>query len=222
MQPDILREIVETIIRDQLLLNWRFYALIGGLTFLATAVGHWLSSYLKKRGETLATKADMQEILRQVSETTRVTEEVRSTVSQADWAAREWRTTRRIKLEELLSVAYSLNQWLDVHRSKWLYAKEVATDEAPMERMKLLATLYFPELKAEATAVWLAHQQAMLFILESSSRTCASRDAKDVAGYEVALDEFLQGWKPLDERARIALTLLEEKASSLMAEVAGA
>ena len=222
MQSDIFREIVEAIVREQLLLNWRFYALVCGITFLATVAGHWLASYLKKRGETLATKADMKEILRQVSATTRATEEVRSAVSQADWAAREWRTTRRVKLEELLSSAYSLDQWLDVQRSKWLYAEEIKADEAPMERLKLLATLYFPELQTEVTAVWASHQQALMFILEHGNRTRASRHAGDPAAHQITLDEFAHGWKPLYEVARLSISSLEAKASALMIEVAGA
>lgn len=222
MQLDLIREITEAIVREQIILNWRFYALIGGLCFLASVAGHWLASYLKRRGETFATKADMQEILRQLSETTRVTEEVRSVISQADWAAREWRTTRRLKLEELLSSAYSLDQWLDLQRSKWVYDEAVTADEAPMERMKLLAMLYFPELQAEATAVWIAHQNAFTFILGIGKRTHASRNTKDVNAHQIALNEFAEGWKPLYQSARIAIAALESKASKLMAEVAGA
>jgi len=221
MQPDLIREIAEAIVRDQLLLNWRFYALICGLCLLASAAGFWLASYFKKRGETFATKADMQEILRQVSETTRVTEEVRSTISQADWTAREWRTTRRLKLEELLASAYSLDLWLDLQRSKWVFNEVVKSDEAPMERLNLLATLYFPELRAEAKAVWLAHQNALIFILNSSSRTTASRASKDTNAHEVALTEFKDGWQPLYLSARLAIDALERKASTLMAEIAG-
>lgn len=221
MQPDLIREIAESIVRDQILLNWHFYALISGLSFVAGAAGHFLASYFKKRGETLATRADMQEILQQVSETTRATEEVRSTISQADWAAREWRTTRRLKLEELLSSAYSLDQWLDLQRSRWMFGEAPATDTAPMERIKLLATLYFPEIQAEAAAVCCAHQGAFLFILEFGKRTDATRNGMDINAHRAVLNEFMEGWKPLYESSCLAIVALENKASSLMTEVAG-
>lgn len=221
MQQDFIHEIAEAILRDSLLLSWHFYVLIGGISFLASSAGHWVASYLKKRGETLATKADMEEILRQVSATTRATEEVRSAISQADWVEREWCTTRRMKLEELLSSAYSLDQWLALQQSKWLYNEAAASDEAPMERLKLLSTLYFPELQTEAIAVWLAHQQALLFILDSGKRTRDSRAALDASAHQLALNEFTNGWNPFYESARLAISALENKASKLMEVIAG-
>lgn len=222
MQPDLLHDVVEAIIRDQLVYNWRFYTLICGLSFVAGAAGQFITSYLKRRGETLATKTDMQEILRQLSETTRVAEEVRSSVSQADWAAREWRTIRRLKLEELLSSAYSLDHWLDLQRSKWVHNETVTADDAPLDRVKLLAALYFPELQTEALAVWLAHQNAYMLILEAGGQTMASRNTLDVAAHQEALSKFREGWKPLYESARHAISQLEDRASKLMKEVAGA
>ena len=232
MNPDLIRNIAEAVVRDQLLLNWRFYVLVCVLTFIASAGGHWLAAYLRKRGETLATKADMHEILRQVSETTRATERVRSDIAQADWVAREWRTTRRLKLEELLSSAYSLDQWLDQQRSKWVYEEEPTSDAVPLQRMKLLATLYFPELRTEATAVSLAHQEAVIYILDIGTRARAARRAMDADARQgraidanarqAVLDEFAEGWKPLYKSARLAIAALENKASAVMAEIAGA
>lgn len=220
MQPDLIREIAEVIFRDQLFLNWRFYTLIGSLSFVAGMGGSFATSYLKKRGETLATKTDMQEILRQLSETTRVTEEVRSAVSLADWSAREWRTTRRLKLEELLSSAYLLDQWLDLQRSKWLHDKTISSDEAPLKRLKLLTTLYFPELQQESTAVWLAHQNAFIYILNSSEQAMSARNTLDVEAHGTALQVFSKGWKPLYEAASFTIIQLEQKASTLMTQVA--
>jgi hypothetical protein len=220
MQPDLIREIAEAIFRDQLLLNWRFYVLIGSFSFIAGMGGSFATSYLKKRGETFATKADMKEILRQLSVTTRLTEEVRSAVSLADWTTKEWQTIRRLKLEELLSAAYLLDQWLDHQRSKWLHDKSISSDEAPMERLRLLTALYFPELQRETTAVWLAHQNAFLFILNSSKQAISSRSSLDVHVHKTVLDEFSKGWKTLYADAISTIRELEEKASALMTEVA--
>jgi len=109
MQPDLIREIAEQIVREQFLLNWKVYALICGLGLVAGAAGYWLAPYLKKRAELYATKADMHEVLKQLEETTKVTEQVRVTVSHADWVTREWRTVRRIKLEELINLSSAVD-----------------------------------------------------------------------------------------------------------------
>ena len=220
MHPDLAREIAEAIVRDQLLLNWRFYALVCALTLIASAAGNWLGSYIKKRGETFATKADMQEILKQLHDTTRVTEEVRSAVSHADWVAREWRTTRRLKLEELLSTAYSIDRWLDSQKSKWVvHDMAVESDSAPMDRLKIIAALYFPELQAETTDVWFAHQTVNMLILEFAGPLNAAIEAKDGNAYHVAFNEFLARHNPLYENTRAAISALESKASKLMIEI---
>ena len=162
----------------------------------------------------------MQEILRQITETTRATEEVRSAIAQSDWAAREWRTIRRIKLEELLLAAYALDQWLDLQRSKWLHGAEVDVDGKPMDKIKLLATLYFPDLQPEAAAIWSAHQKAYMFILEAGGGAGAARIAMDPEAYASALENFKSGWAPFYTATRLGIASLEEKASQVMIEVA--
>lgn len=222
MTPDLIREVAEAVLRDQLILNWHFYVLIGCASIVAGVVVQFVASYFKKRGDTFATKTDMREILRQVSETTRATEEVRSAVGQADWAAREWRKVRRLKLEQLLESAYSLDQWLDLQQSKYLFDEPAVANDAPMERLRLLSTLYFPELDKEAMAVWEAHQSILILTLEASKTKTAAEDSHDVAAHQKAFNDFHAAHKPLYEKARRAIPNLEEKASKLMAEVAGA
>lgn len=220
MQPDLVREISELIVRDQLLLNWKFYFLVAAIGSLAGVAGYWVAPYLKKRAETFATKADMEEVLRQVAQTTRATEEVKSAFSRADWATREWRTIRRIKLEELLSSAYALGKWLETHRSKWLHASDTEVSDEPMDRITVLATLYFPDLKPEADVVVTTHRNALMYILEMSKEPRNAKLANDTAAYTAGLDKFTEGWMPNYAATRVALAALEAKASAAMAEFA--
>lgn len=222
MQTELVREIAEAIVQQQLLLNWRFYALVLSLSLVGGAAGYWLAPYLRKRAETFATKADMQEILRQLAETTRTSEEIRAAIAQEDWAQREWRSIRRLKLEELLAAAYSLDQWLDTQQAKWLHGEAAKDDGRPMDKMKLNAALYFPDLSSEVNAVWMAHQRAFMFIVEIGGKGGAARLAQDAAAYGKALGEFKGGWEPHYAAARLALDTLERAASQLMPEIAGA
>jgi hypothetical protein len=222
MQTDLVHELSRAIFREQVLLNWRFYAVLLLVLFIACFAANWLGSYFQTRAKTFATKADMDEILRQVAATTRATEEVRSAISQADWVAREWRTTRRIKLEELMATAYSLEHWLDLQREKWLHGEAVDVDNAPMHRLKLLGALFFPELKAEVITVWLAHQTALAFIFKIGRMATDSGASTSEAAHEAAVEEFLRGWEPLFSTAVEKIIELETKASSLMVEIAKA
>lgn len=221
MQADLVREIAQSIVRDQLLLNWRFYFLIGAIGGLGAMAGYWIAPYLKRRAELFATKADMGEVLRQITLTTRATEEVRSAVSQADWASREWQSIRRLKLEDLLASAYALDQWLDMQQSKWLHAEKIDVDGNPMDRIKLLAALYFPDLKPEADAVWNAHQAAFMYILEMSNEPRNARISNDSAAYASGLARFKDGWASKYTATRVAVAALEVKASNAMAAFAG-
>jgi len=220
MNAELVREIADQIVREQLLLNWRFYALIGAMSLVSGVIGNWLSSYMKKRAETYATKADMQEVLRQIEATTKATEQVRVAVSHADWVAREWRTTRRTKLEELLAAVYALERWLEMQQSKWIYKEPGTYDQAPMDKVSLLANLYFPELKAEIEQVVLTHRRAYSAILATARKTTAAHH--NLPDYEAAMQEFVQQWQPVCEAARRAIVVLEAKCSSLMRDVAGA
>jgi hypothetical protein len=70
---------------------------VGGL------VGNFLGSYLKKRGENLATKEDFNDLLRQAKESTQATEEIRHELSKITWVdQKRWDLKREIYSEILL------------------------------------------------------------------------------------------------------------------------
>src|SRR5215470_3508972 len=48
----------------------------------------------------LATREDFENLKAQLRENTELVENIKADIGQRDWAAREWRNTRRIKLEE--------------------------------------------------------------------------------------------------------------------------
>lgn len=222
MQPDLVREVAEAIVQQQLLLNWKFYALMLCVGLVGGSAGYWIAPYLKKRAETFATKADMAEVLRQLSETTRTTEQVRLAIAHSDWAQREWRTTRRVKLEELLGAAYSLDQWLNSQQERWMNGKQPTDETRPMERLQLLATLYFPDLKDEVHAVWMAHQNALMHIVQVGSKAGQARLITNADAYGAALEEFKSGWSALYTHSRSAIQSLENAASKLMPSITGA
>jgi hypothetical protein len=220
MNAELIREIADQIVQEHLLLNWKFYAILIALGLIGHVVGDWLSSYVRKRADTFATKADMHELLNQLKATTQTAEEIRTAISHSDWVSREWKQVRRLKLEELLSTAYSLDLWLEQSRAKWVYKESIAYQLDPIDKVKMLGSLYFPELKSEVDSVVYTHRAAMSEILRSARKVQAA--GMDLPTRQTALNEFAANWSALYPIARAAVQLLEEKSSMLLQEIVGA
>jgi len=59
------------------------YVVLVGISALGGLVGSFLTAYAKKRGENLATKADFDELLRQLRLQTAETEKIKSEIAKA-------------------------------------------------------------------------------------------------------------------------------------------
>lgn len=222
MQNELIREIANAIISDSLLKNWLFWITMLLISVVSTVIGGFLLSYSKRRGEALATKADLANVLRQLEQTTRVSEEVKATVSHSSWAQREWLTIRRLKLEELLSTAYALDQWLEVQKQRWVLGEASGGDETLPQRLQSIGTLYFPEMNAETQAVWQAFANAQLFILKLGTPAVIAKHQNNAAAHKAALEAFSQGWMAHYGPTRYALAALEKCAAQQMREIAAA
>lgn len=220
VQSDFVRQVAEALFNEQFAANWRFYVMVGGITLLANIAWHVFAPYLKKHGETLATRADMAEILRQISETTRVTEQVRAAVSQTEWITREWRTIRRLKLEELITAGYSLEQWIRSAIDVWVEGKDITLGELPTEQMKLIATLYYPELIGEVGVVRAIFLKIEALILRHANSINTVKGNKDSEAYNAAINAYEQEFGPAYEALLLAMEDLETKASLQMAKFA--
>jgi|WetSurMetagenome_2_1015567.scaffolds.fasta_scaffold140177_2 hypothetical protein len=222
MQNDLIREIANAIVSESLLKNWHFWIMMLLISVVSTAIGGFLLSYSKRRGEALATKADLADILRQLEQTTRVSEEVKANVSHSNWVQREWLSIRRLKLEELLSTAYALDQWLELQKQRWVFGETSAGDETPPQKLRSIGTLYFPEMKDETQGVWQAFVNCQLFILKVGRPAAIAKLQLNVVAQKAALEAFSQGWSEHYVPTRSALAALEKRAAQLMQEIAAA
>lgn len=119
------------------------------IAVLGPAVAAFFGSYAKKRGETSAIKTDLADIKEQLRQTTLVAEQVKAAVGFQDWHERESLALRRQKLEELGELAAITQRQM---RDWWMHTaagilNEKPTPRAQMDRLTVLASLYFPSLE---------------------------------------------------------------------------
>lgn len=217
MNESLIREVANHVVQESLLQNWRLYAVLLALALLAVCANALLTRYFEKRGEVLATSADLQEVLRQLKSTTEVAEQVRAAVTHADWVAREWKTVRRTKLEELVEVSLSLEAWLDEQRSAWFFPSEKARGgRSPTDRVSMLSALYFPELEQVSTSLENSERRAYAWIVDVAVR---AMQIPDVQARGTHYEEVRLEWLPLYQEVRVAVANTKTEASVLMQQM---
>lgn len=158
MNDQMLRRIAEEIARQTLIDNWPFYLLLLLLSFLGATFNPFLKARFAKRGEVSATKADAQEILRQLQETTRTAKSVELSLTRGDWIQREKNVLIRTKLEEFVRSAYALAAWSRTHAETFTDINSLQHPSA-LDDFNMLANLYFPELQPQARAVLITYSE---------------------------------------------------------------
>ena len=194
MTETLIREIAEQIVREELLENWRLYVLVIAIAALSGVVTAFFSSYFRRRGETYATRADFSELLAQLRETTKAAEDVRSEISHADWKSKEWKTLRRIKLEELMLFIYETRDWITDQGSSKMFGSEPSALRDQQARLDLTARLYFPELWSDVQACSLTISQMKVMVIEASLAKLNSKN--DINLFSTEVEKHKSVWYP--------------------------
>ncbi len=88
------------------LMNALLHFVFFGLTALASGAGAYFGSYLKKKGENLATHEDIDKLLAQVSAVTKTTKEIEAKISDDVWSRQKrWEMKREVAFEAAKKVA---------------------------------------------------------------------------------------------------------------------
>lgn len=220
MTETMLREIATQIAQEQFLLQWPVYALMLAVALVVGVGAAYLGAYARKRGESFATKSDFDELLAQLKATTAVTEEVKASVSHADWTARERRTLRRLKLEELLQAVHELELWQDEERAKCMFGSTKDPGPSPLPKVERLAGLYFPELENEVFDLCQSHRQMVITLMKSQHALFTA--AKDVAAHKTALESFSAAWLTQYRSQLGMVSAIEAKAREIMVDIVNA
>jgi hypothetical protein len=87
------------------------------------------------------------------------------------------RQHRRVKLEELVGLAYSLRGWLDRAQNHYLLSKELPEGPIPVDRMEALCHLYFADLREPMLAVVLPAFDILNADIEFGTKQLKHRDS---------------------------------------------
>ncbi|MBS0467197.1 MAG: hypothetical protein JSS31_11035 [Proteobacteria bacterium] len=217
MTETMMREIAEQIAKEQFFLQWPVYALMLAVALVVGVGAAYLGAYARKRGESFATKTDFDELLAQLKITTAVAEEVKVSMSHADWAARERRTLLRLKLEELLQAVHELQLWQDDERAKRIFDSAKNPGPSPLPKVELLTGLYFPELETMVYDFCQSHRQMSITLFKSQQELFVAE--KDVAARKVVLDNFSAALTPQYQSQLRFVSAIEAKAREIMIDL---
>lgn len=175
------------------------------LMLLVAGGAAYFGSFLRTRGQNLATKHDFDELKKQLSENTELVETIKSEVGQRDWAQREWTNLRRIKLEALLEKMHECEEYLDRRRLLAAEGKGGTPERKSINELDVLAALYFPELKNEVDLFVCICKMQRLSILHYAQAVLSARD--DIPARDAAYKDYESKWNPKElSLARDALT----------------
>lgn len=219
MSETLIREIANQILREGIVDNWLTYAILLALMVISGAISTYGANYLRKRAETYATKADFDELLRQLRATTEVAESVRSAIAKTDWAEREWQALRKVKLEELLTAMHASTHHLDAEQNARFFDERMPVEASPIWRVEALSNLYFPELFAETSAFAASYAEYRSWVIDVQVQLAAvgNDPVQRQAVFNTRFPE-MKGWH---SRLLASALLLTNSASKLMRVVAG-
>jgi hypothetical protein len=203
---------------------------------MAAGLAAWFGSYFKTKGQNFATKQDFAELQKQLRANTEVVESVKSSwlkantelvetikseVGQRDWAEREWKNLRRLKLEALFDKMHECEADLE-RRHLALVQGSPLKEECDyinefINPLQTISTLYLPELSIETGEFYTHCLRGHVAVLALDQ---ALRDAgDDRAARERAYDDFSKKWQPQERlSARYAL---EEAARTFLERIMG-
>ncbi|MGO9013997.1 MAG: hypothetical protein ACLQF0_03355 [Dissulfurispiraceae bacterium] len=219
MSEALIREISQQIVREQLLQNWVFYVVLLSLLIIGTVASSFITSYFRKRGESYATKADFAELTAQLRITTEAAEQVKTAIAHSDWTVKEWKTLRRVKLEEFVESVYSIEEWLDKERDIRFFGEQKEQVRCPIQKIQIISRLYFPELEDETLAMISAFYGFQKWILGMQQKVLAATGNPEQlqAVYNVMPQEMNTYLAKL-----LAITsAIEAKVPALMKEIVG-
>jgi hypothetical protein len=154
VQETLIKKLAEEIVNQAVFQNYAFYFLVFAISAIGAALGAYGAAYLKRRAENLATKADFDEIIRQLQQTTDVTEGIKAAVSARTAQETARKALIRQKVEAFIEETFNLDSWYGESKARIFAQERSKSNHCPaLNKLETYQLIYFPEIKAEMAAV---------------------------------------------------------------------
>lgn len=157
MTQEMIAELARKIAAEQAYLDWKFYVIVLCLVAVGSFVGAWLTAYAADSGKLKAINANISLVLEQLALTTKTAAEIQLSLAHSDWVSKEYKTARRHNLEKLLYALYETRDWMGALIMSPPSGKTVDVTQSPINKVVVIATLYFPELSQFQSSFFNAH-----------------------------------------------------------------
>ncbi|MGJ0486583.1 MAG: hypothetical protein ACR65R_18895 [Methylomicrobium sp.] len=149
MNTDLAGQIAEKIVSEAIIENWKFYILVILLSGIGSYFASLIKGYANKRGENLATKADFNDLMAKLKESTETTEQIKHDIEHHVWRKQQIEELRRKKLEEFLIHIYVVKEQLMKEVNNLYFGTTGDIDIFASNKAIMIRLLYFPELATE-------------------------------------------------------------------------
>lgn len=217
MTTEQISELAKVIVNEEILSNWKFYILIILLNFIGSYSINFISSYAKKRGERLATKADIDEIKKELAATTEITEKIKNDIVHQVWHKQQIETIKRNKLEEYLQHIYVSQESLSADMSNKYFKTNEPVDTYAMSKATMLQKLYFPELREEHSVYLKAHAEFHMWVAKGLKELITRKENGEIA--PIISSEHMEKYSDLLNQLNQGTLLIETKAETISEQI---
>lgn len=197
LSPDQVRQIATDAVSGRALDDPWFYLAVLCTTAVASALGSFISSYFKKRGEAFATKADFDELLEQLKQSTHLAEKIKADIQSRHGEAASVRALLRDRTESLVMATFDLELWLEQARSKAIEGQSFEVSASPLSKISALRDIYFPEILVEYRDFYHRHNVYVQWILSVQAARLQNQDnLEPVRALLARFEEIYQPFVP--------------------------
>ncbi|HAS6217711.1 TPA: hypothetical protein I7172_22960 [Vibrio vulnificus] len=165
MDKELITTIAKDIVNETIFDNYHMYMLVIAISVLSAILSSLFTSYFKKRGEHLATKADLEDIVAHLEATTLAAEKIKADIAKDLQEKLDQKVILREKLETIFSQTFELEQWLEKSRTEAFKKNVPNVNESPLYKLEMYQAIYFPNVNNELIDLNNSYYPMLHFIL---------------------------------------------------------